>query len=139
MTTRHPSIRKSWHYISPTSGGRSGGIVSLRTKGHGDDVCISQETRVWATIACYWDSFTFLYVDDVCTSQGAYDSTACYGDSFTFLYVDDVRTSQGAYDSTACYGDSFTFLYVDDVRTSQEINIEASTARHGDNFTLFYF
>jgi hypothetical protein len=28
-------IRKSWHYISPTNGGRSVGIVRLRTKGHG--------------------------------------------------------------------------------------------------------
>jgi hypothetical protein len=35
LTTRHPSLRKSWLYISPTSGGRSVGIVRLRTKGHG--------------------------------------------------------------------------------------------------------
>jgi hypothetical protein len=33
------------------------------------DVRTSQETRLWVSI------------------------TACYGDSFTFLYVDDVRTS----------------------------------------------
>jgi hypothetical protein len=45
------------------------------------------------------------------------------GDSITFLYVDDVLTSQETHlwASTACYGDSFTFSYVDDVRTSQEI------------------
>jgi hypothetical protein len=45
-------------------------------------------------------------------------STACLGYGFTFLYVDDVRTSQGTrlWSSTACYRDSFTFLYVDDVR-----------------------
>jgi hypothetical protein len=51
-----------------------------------------------------------------------YASTACYGDSFTCLHVDDVRTSQKThlYASTACYGDSFTCLYVDDVHTSQE-------------------
>jgi hypothetical protein len=38
-------------------------------------------------------------------------STACYADSFTFLYVDDVRTSQETclWASTACYGDRFTF------------------------------
>jgi hypothetical protein len=59
-------------------------------------------------------------------------------DNFTFVYVDDVRTSQEARPltgialpficrrcsyltgSTTCYGDSFTVLYVDDVRTSQE-------------------
>jgi hypothetical protein len=35
LTMRHPSIHKSWHYISSTSGGRSVGIVRLRTKGHG--------------------------------------------------------------------------------------------------------
>jgi hypothetical protein len=35
LTTRQPSIHKSWHYISPTSGGRSVGIVRSRTKGHG--------------------------------------------------------------------------------------------------------
>jgi hypothetical protein len=38
LTTRHTSIHKSWHYISSTSGGRSVGIVRLRTKGHG--VCL---------------------------------------------------------------------------------------------------
>jgi hypothetical protein len=32
---RHPSIHKSWHYISPTSGGRSVGIFRLPNKGHG--------------------------------------------------------------------------------------------------------
>jgi hypothetical protein len=75
------------------------------------------------------DSFTFLYVDDVRTSQEAHISTAVMGivllfyismmfvphrkhmfplpvngDNFTFLYVDDVRTSQEAHVSTACYG-----------------------------------
>jgi hypothetical protein len=34
LTTRHPFIHKSWHEISPTSGGRSVGILRLRTKGH---------------------------------------------------------------------------------------------------------
>jgi hypothetical protein len=33
LTTRHPSIHKSWHYPS-TSDGRSVGIVRMRTKGH---------------------------------------------------------------------------------------------------------
>jgi hypothetical protein len=35
LTMRHPSIHKSWHYISSTSGGCSVGIVRLRTKSHG--------------------------------------------------------------------------------------------------------
>jgi hypothetical protein len=35
LTTRHPSVRKSWHYNSPTSSGRSVSIVRLRTEGHG--------------------------------------------------------------------------------------------------------
>jgi hypothetical protein len=35
LTMRHPSICKSWHTSSLTSGGRSIGIVCLRTKGHG--------------------------------------------------------------------------------------------------------
>jgi hypothetical protein len=38
LTTRHPSIRKRWHYNSLTSGDRSVGVVRLRTKGHG--VCL---------------------------------------------------------------------------------------------------
>jgi hypothetical protein len=69
-----------------------------------------------------WDSFTFLYVDDVCTSQEIHlwTSTASYGIALLF-YIDDVRTSQKTHlrASTACYGESFTFLYVDYVRTSQ--------------------
>jgi hypothetical protein len=36
LTTRHPSIRKCCHSISPTSGDRSVCIVRLRTKGNGD-------------------------------------------------------------------------------------------------------
>jgi hypothetical protein len=52
-------------------------------------------------------------------------SMACYRDSFTFLYVDDVRTSQNTHlrASTVCYRDSITFLYVVDVRTSQETHL----------------
>jgi hypothetical protein len=61
------------------------------------------------------------------------------GDGFTFLYVDDVRTSQEAYASTACYVDSFTFSYVDDVCTSQEIHLWASTACYGDSFTYYMY
>jgi hypothetical protein len=77
-------------------------------------------------MACYGNSFTVLYVDDVHTSQETclWASTAFYGDSFDFLYVDDVRTSQETHlwTSTACYGDSFTFLYVDYVRIRNTVS-----------------
>jgi hypothetical protein len=55
--------------------------------------------------------------------------TACYGDTFTFFYVDDVCTSQEAHirGSMACYGDNFFLLYVDDIRTTQETHMWAST------------
>jgi hypothetical protein len=51
---------------------------------------------IWASIACYGDSFTFLYVIDVHTSQETHvwAPTASYGDNFTFSYVGNVRTSQ---------------------------------------------
>jgi hypothetical protein len=69
------------------------------------------------------DNFTFLYGDDIRTSQETYlcVCTACCRDGFTFVYSDDVLTSQETHlcASTACYKDSFTFLY-GDVHTSQE-------------------
>jgi hypothetical protein len=74
-------------------------------------------------MACYGDNFTFVYVDDVRTSEETHlrASTACYWYNFTFLDVDDVCTSQETQlrASTTCYWDNFTFLDVDDVRTSQ--------------------
>jgi hypothetical protein len=88
------------------------------------------------------DSITFLYVDDIRTSQETHlrASTACCGDSFTFLYVDDVRISQEPHlwASKACYGDSFTFVYKDAVRISQETQVWASKACYGDSFTFHY-
>jgi hypothetical protein len=33
------------------------------------DIHTSQETHVWASTACYGDSFSFVCVDDVSTSQ----------------------------------------------------------------------
>jgi hypothetical protein len=44
----------------------------------------------------------------------AYGLHSLLGDGFSFLYLDDVRTSQKAHvwPSTACYGDIFTSLYV---------------------------
>jgi hypothetical protein len=123
---------------------------------------------LWASTACYGDSFTFLYLADVRTSQETYlcASTACYGHSFDLLYIADVRTSQETHlwTSTSCYGDSFTFLYLADIRTSQETHLWpprpatgialllyladirtsqethlwASTACYGDTFTFLY-
>jgi hypothetical protein len=73
-------------------------------------------TILWASTACYGDSFTFSYVDNVRTSQETHlcASTASYGDNVTFLYVDDVCTSQETYlwASTACYGDKFPFIFL---------------------------
>jgi hypothetical protein len=77
-------------------------------------------------MACYRDSFTFLYIDDIRTSQET--CTGIHGllrDSFTLLHVHDVCTSQETHvwASTACYGDSFIFLCADDVRTSPETRL----------------
>jgi hypothetical protein len=46
-------------------------------------------TTVYGSTACYWDSFTFLYVDDVRASQKTHlwASTVCYGESFTLLQI----------------------------------------------------
>jgi hypothetical protein len=59
--------------------------------------------------------------------------TSCYRYSFTFLYVEDVRTSQETHvrTFTVSYGGSFTFLYVEDVRTSQETHVRAFTVGYG--------
>jgi hypothetical protein len=98
-----------------------------------DDVCTSQKTRT-STVCC-WDIFTFLYVDDVCTSQETRTSAVCCWDSFTFLYVDDVCTSQKTRTSTVCCWDIFTFLYVN-VCTSQKTR--TSTVCCWNSFTLLY-
>jgi hypothetical protein len=92
--------------------------------------------------ACYGDSFTFLYLNDVRTSQETrpWGSTGCYRDNLTFLYVYDIHTSQGTHlwAFTACYRDSLTFLYVYDIRTSQKTHLWASTACYRDSFTFAY-
>jgi hypothetical protein len=57
-------------------------------------------------MACYEDSFMLTFVP--------HRRHTYYRDSYTFLYVDDVRTSQETHlqASTACYGDIFTFQYL---------------------------
>jgi hypothetical protein len=67
----------------------------------------------------------FLYVEDVRTSTETQASMACYGNSFTFLYVDDVTSQETPMGLPwlLSYGDRYRFLYVDDVRTSQETSI----------------
>jgi hypothetical protein len=62
--------------------------------------------------------------------QRLWASTACYGESFTVLYVDVVRTLQKTRQraSTTGYWESFTVLYIDVVRTSQETRLCSSTA-----------
>jgi hypothetical protein len=49
LTTRYPSMSKSWHYISSTSGGRLVGIVSLRTKVHAVFVFFRSMLRLLVT------------------------------------------------------------------------------------------
>jgi hypothetical protein len=84
-------------------------------------VFVPHRKHLWASTACYRDSFTVLHVDDVRTSQETQDSTACYGDTSTLLYIHDVRTSQETQDSTACYGDSFNFYFYSSVSVSRMV------------------
>jgi hypothetical protein len=55
---------------------------------------------------CVTEIALLLYVDDVCTSEetNVWTSMVCYGESFTFVYVDNVRTSQEAWTTTVRYG-----------------------------------
>jgi predicted RNA-binding Zn ribbon-like protein len=64
---------------------------------------------------------------------------ACYGDSYTFLYVVNIRSSQETrlWASMACYGDSYTFLYVVSIRSSQETRLWVSMASYGDSYTFY--
>jgi hypothetical protein len=57
---------------------------------------------------------------------------ACYGDSFIFLCVDNVRTSQETL--MGFHSVLLGIALVGDVRTSQETY--ASTVSYGDRFTL---
>jgi hypothetical protein len=63
-------------------------------------------------------------------------STAYYGDTFTFLYGDDVRTSQKTQNSTDCCVDGFTFIHID-VLTSQETRLWLSTGSYGNIFNIY--
>jgi hypothetical protein len=78
-----------------------------------DRVRTSQETPV-DLHGLLRDRLTSLCINGVCTSQGTHlwASTACYRDSFTILYVDGVRTShKHVRASVVCYGDSFTLAF----------------------------
>jgi hypothetical protein len=52
LTTRRLSIRKSWHENWPTSGGRSVGIVHLRTKGDGIFIILFVHVMFYVITAC---------------------------------------------------------------------------------------
>jgi hypothetical protein len=83
LTTRHPSVHKSWHYISSTSGGRSVSIVRLRTKGH----WVCQGTLSNYIVTCQGHSvadetwiylfISFDYDHDKLRSHEIASSTAC--------------------------------------------------------------
>jgi hypothetical protein len=74
------------------------------------------------------------------TSTPLQASTNCYGDCLTFLYIEDVGTSQETHVWTyiACYKDSFTFSHIEDVRTSQETHVW-TTPCYRDSFTIRQF
>jgi hypothetical protein len=60
-----------------------------------DDICTLYETNLWASTACYEDSFTFLCVCDVRTSQETRLRASTAGSGIVvLLYVDDDHTSQ---------------------------------------------
>jgi hypothetical protein len=78
-----------------------------------------------------------LYVDD-CTSQKTHlwSSTARYGDGFTFLYANDVRTSQETpIDLRGLLQGWLYFLYINNICTSQETHLWASAAYYGADIT----
>jgi hypothetical protein len=105
-------------------------------------VSLTSHNPLKASTASYGDSFTFLYLDDVRTSQETHiwTPTACYVDRFIFYIYIYVRTSQETYlrNSTACYRDSFTFLYVDHVRASQKTHVQLSTACYRESLLVFF-
>jgi hypothetical protein len=75
-----------------------------------DSVWASPETHILTSTACYVDRFPcYMYMMFLPHRKHSWASTTCYWESFTFLYIDDVRTSQEAHASTACYWDSFIF------------------------------
>jgi hypothetical protein len=91
---------------------------------------VPQRKHLWASTACYGDSFAFLYVDHVRTSQETHlwaprSVTEIALPSYMYMML--VPHKKHLWASTACYGDSFTFLYVDHVRTSHETHKWAST------------
>jgi hypothetical protein len=107
-----------------------------------DGVHTSQETLLWASMACYRDSLT-LYMLMVFTPHRKLiygPPQPLTGITSHFYIVYGVRTSQETHlsVSAACYGDSFTILYVDYVRTSQENHLWAYPACYRDRFTFMY-
>jgi hypothetical protein len=105
----------SWGNVESSISRNSESLHSLLQLYFSFKLCsTSQETRPWASTACYGNSFTLLYIDDF------------------VLHGKQIRAS------TSCYGDSVSFLCVD-IRTSQETHIRASTAHFGDrHFSYLY-
>jgi hypothetical protein len=105
-----------------------------------DGVPTSQETHLWASMACFGDSFTFLYADEVHISQENTHGPLQTVKMITLLFICrgcSYLTGNHLWVSTACYRDSFTLLYVADVRTSEETHPCASTVCYRDSYTLF--
>jgi hypothetical protein len=72
-------------------------------------------------MACYGDSFYFMYITMHVPNREHMRFTACYGDSVILYVYYDALTMQGTYlwVSKACYRNSFTFYVHYDARTSQ--------------------
>jgi hypothetical protein len=74
-------------------------------------IFVPHRKHVKTSAPFYGDSFHFCVNDIRASHETLIDSTDCYEDSFNFLYVNDVRTSQitHVYTSTNSYEDTFIF------------------------------
>jgi hypothetical protein len=95
----------------------------------------SHRKHIRASTACYGDSSSLVYVDDVYITQETHSPPdPVTGISLVFLYVDGVRTSQEKHPPAciSCYLDRFTSLYVDDGRTTQETYTDLNSLLEGE-------
>jgi hypothetical protein len=80
LTTRHPSIHKSWHKILSASGGRSVSIVLLRTKGHGVYIYIYIYVCVCVCVLLHEYAELGLYGTQIITGRVSAHVLACSQD-----------------------------------------------------------
>jgi hypothetical protein len=99
------------------------------------DVRTSHEKHLWASAACYEDSFTILNADDIYTSQETHRraSTACYGDSFIFPVSKNKFEVQLHYSSTKVRGMVKSVELVSDRKYSEETGMPAERTSSPNN------